>query len=421
MKECNKNVQKANSWLFLLLICLTTCLMGIGFASINIQLGITGEALAEAQTELFITDVRYVSNVNADLNNSKILTSYQTLLSSNIALSQTNNNSSITYEIDIYNSTDTDYRFKETTYMLGTDTYDNENITFTLEGINTSSVVKSRESITFRITFKYKDSTLAANNKLKSYINFAFEPNVILASAGTLKTDSTNGVYLGGLSKYSVERLYFVNHENVPANASTVWDASVEGNYAITGWAVDDDGNGNFDVYFGANDGRISLPENCSALFYFWGALKVADFENVDTSKVTNMSQMFAMSYYLVELNVTKFDTSNVTTMFNMFNSVYQVKVFDLSSFDFSSATTINGILNGTKPQLVRFDNATFSKFSNFNNVIPKISEEMSIVFKNEEEKNYFLNKNSSSIGAQTEFLTVDEYNAKYPGGKPIQ
>ena len=46
MKECNKNVQKANSWLFLLLICLTTCFMGIGFASINIQLGITGEVLA---------------------------------------------------------------------------------------------------------------------------------------------------------------------------------------------------------------------------------------------------------------------------------------------------------------------------------------------------------------------------------------
>ena len=125
MKDSKKKVPKSNSWIFLLLICITTCFMGIGFANINIQLGISGDVLAEAQTELFITDVRYVSDVNADLNNSKILTSYQTLLSSNIALSQTNNNSSITYEVVIYNSTDTDYRFKETTYMLGTDTYDN--------------------------------------------------------------------------------------------------------------------------------------------------------------------------------------------------------------------------------------------------------------------------------------------------------
>ena len=69
MKDSKKKVQKSNSWIFLLLICITTCFMGIGFASINIQLGITGEALAEAQTELFITDVRYVSDVNADLSN----------------------------------------------------------------------------------------------------------------------------------------------------------------------------------------------------------------------------------------------------------------------------------------------------------------------------------------------------------------
>lgn len=420
MKDSKKKVPKSNSWIFLLLICITTCFMGIGFASINIQLGISGDAIAEAQTELFITDVRYVSDVNADLNNSKILTSYQTLLSSNIALSQTNNNSSITYEVVIYNSTDTDYRFKETTYMLGTDTYDNENITFTLDGINTSSVVKSKDSITFRITFKYKDNLLAANNRLKSYINFAFEPNVILASAGTLKSDSTNGVYLGSYSKYDVEKIYFVDHENYPANA-TVWDASVEGNYAITGWAIDDDGNGKKEVYIGANNGRISLPENCSNMFYYWSSLKVADFANVDTSKVTNMSNMFYFAMALEEINVSTFDTSNVTNMRNMFYYLYKVKVFDLSSFDFSKAPDVYGFMTGASPQLVRLDNATFSNYSSINGLVYYNTNEMTVVFKNEEEKNNFLDKNISSIGAKTEFLTVDEYNAKYPNGKEIQ
>ena len=420
MKDSKKKVQKSNSWIFLLLICITTCFMGIGFASINIQLGISGEVLAEAQTELFITDVRYVSDVNADLNNSKILTSYQTLLSSNIALSQTNNNSSITYEVVIYNSTDTDYRFKETTYMLGTDTYDNENITFTLDGINTSSVVKSKDSITFRITFKYKDNLLAANNKLKSYINFAFEPNIILASAGTLKSDSINGVYLGSYSKSDVEKIYFVDHENYPANA-TVWDASVEGNYAITGWAIDDDGNGKKEVYIGANNGRISFPENCSNMFYWWGSLKVADFANVDTSKVTDMSNMFYYSMALEEINLTSFDISNLTTMKYMFYLCGNVKVFDFSSFDFSNAPNHFGAMTGTKPQLIRYDNASFSSYSNINGLVYHNTEDMTVVFKNEEEKNDFLDKNTSTIGNKTEFLTVDEYNAKYPNGKEIQ
>ena len=420
MKDSKKKVPKSNSWIFLLLICITTCFMGIGFASINIQLGITGEALAEAQTELFITDVRYVSDVNADLNNSKILTSYQTLLSSNIALSQTNNNSSITYEIDIYNSTDTDYRFKETTYMLGTDTYDNENITFTLDGINTSSVVKSKDSITFRITFKYKVNLLAANNKLKSYINFAFEPNIILASAGTLKSDSTNGVYLGSYSKSDVEKIYFVDHENYPANA-TVWVASVEGNYAITGWAKDNDGNGKKEVYIGANNGRISLPENCSNMFYNWSSLKVADFANVDTSKVTNMSNMFYFSMALEEINVTSFDISNLTTMKYMFYQCGNIKVFDFSSFDFSNAPDHYGAMLSTKPQLIRYDNASFSSYSYINGLVYHNTGDMTVVFKNEEEKNDFLDKNAGAVGAKTEFLTVDEYNAKYPNGKEIQ
>lgn len=421
MKDSKKKVQKSNSWIFLLLICILTCFMGIGFASINIQLGITGEALAEAQTELFITDVNYVSDVNADLNNSKILTSYQTLLSSNIALSQTNNNSNITYEVVIYNSTNKDYKFKETTYMLGNDTYDNENIIFTLDGLNKGSIVKSKESITFRITFKYKDNILAVNNKLNSYINFAFEPNIILASAGTLNIDSTNGVFGGSIQKYSVEKLYFVDHENVPANAKFVWDASVEGDYAVTAWALDDDGNGNYDIYLGADNGRISLPENCSNLLYYWSVLTVADFSNVNTSNVTNMSNMFAMSLSLLELDISSFDTSKVTTMYNMFSTVYKLKVFDLRNFNFTSATTINGLLTGTSPQLIRLDNATFSQFTSVNGVIPYSSNDMTVVFKNEEEKNMFLDKNSSSVGPKTEFLTIDEYNTKYPNGKEIQ
>ena len=416
MKDSKKKVPKSNSWIFLLLICITTCFMGIAFASINIQLGITGEALAEAQTELFITDVRYVSDVNADLNNSKILTSYQTLLSSNIALSQTNNNSSITYEVVIYNSTDTDYRFKETTYMLGTDTYDNENITFTLDGINTSSVVKSKDSITFRITFKYKDNLLAANNKLKSYINFAFEPNVILASAGTLNSDSTFGVFGGSVAKGSVERIYFVNHDNVPANASAGWDASVEGNYAITGWAVDDNGNGIFEIYLGANNGRISLPSSCYMLFYWYTSLISIDFANVDTSKVTDMSYMFAYSYYITDLNLSTFDTSNVKTFSYMFSALSRVERYDLSSFETSNATNMYYVFSGSEPKLVRLDKASFTHLSTGKVIIPNVSGDLTVVVKDTTEK-YWLEDNAYH-GANTEILTVDEYNAKYPNGK---
>ena len=96
------------------------------------------------------------------------------------------------------------------------------------------------------------------------------------------------------------------------------------------------------------------------------------------------------------------------------------VSVVDLSSFDFSSVTSMRSFSTGTSPQLIRLDNATFSHFSTINGLIYYNTNEMTVVFKNEEEKNNFLNKNTSSIGSKTEFLTVDEYNTKYPNGKEI-
>ena len=103
MKDCKKKVQKSNSWIFLFLICLATCFMGIGYARIDIILEIAGNLAAEPQDNIFITEVNYVSNVGADLDNSEILDTYQTNLTSEIVLSTTDANSKITYEIKIYN------------------------------------------------------------------------------------------------------------------------------------------------------------------------------------------------------------------------------------------------------------------------------------------------------------------------------
>ena len=41
--------------------------------------------------------------------------------------------------------------------------------------------------------------------------------------------------------------------------------------------------------------------------------------DNLETSKVTNMSYMFTQNKYLFELNLSNFDTSNVTNFFDMF------------------------------------------------------------------------------------------------------
>lgn len=435
MKDANKKVQNLNSWLFLFFICLSTGLMGIGFAQINTSLEITGNVTAESQDDVFITDVNYVSNVGADLSNSKIQSTYQTILNSDIVLSSTNGNSSITYEIVIYNSNDLDYKFVKTEYMLGENTYDNTNILFRLDNIYQGDILKSKKSITFRITFYYKNNTVPASNQLKSLINFVFEPNTEVVSAGTLINigNTASGIFGSNLSKTSVEKIYFVNHENVPAGASSTWDASIEGNYSITGWAIDEDKNGMVEVYLGADDGRITLPQDASYMFAGYSSTTTMDFSNIDTSKSTSMAYMFSnslalstldlsnfdtsnvtnmssMFYYvtgLTKLDLSMFKTSNVTNMANMFYFAYNLTELDLSGFETTSVTNMNYMFYYLyKLQKLQLNSATFTHSLNASNTFYYVSSSVYIIAKDDEARDWIQTKFGAGKGT---IVTVAE------------
>lgn len=435
MKDSKKKVQKSNSWIFLLLICLATCFMGVGFAKIDILLGITGNVEAESQDNIFITEVNYVSDIGADLNNSKILNSYQTILNSSIVLSKMDGNSSITYEIKVYNSTDSDYKFDKTDYMLGADTYDNENITFSLDGISKGDILKSKQNISFKITFYYRNNIISDNNQLRSFINFKFEPNVELVSAGTLINvrNISTGIFGSSLSKERIEKIHFVNYEDVPTEASSTWDASVEGNYSITGWATDEDRNGMYDVYLGADNGRITLPSDSTYIFAGYSSLTTIDFDNIDTSQVTNMSYMFSnsialksldfsnfdttnvtnmasMFYYvtgITELDLSSFNTSNVTNMTNMFYFAYGLTSLDLSSFDTSNVTNMNTMCYYLyKLQTLKLNSATFTHSPNSSNVFYYVSSSVYIIAKDDDARDWIQAKLGSGKGT---IVTVAE------------
>lgn len=158
------------------LIILSVLFMCIGYASINsISMDIRGDVIAEGQDGIFITKGVYKSDVDADVNNSKIVNMYQALFESNIELSSSNPNSSITYQISIYNSNSVAYAFDKVDYLLGDDTYSNEDIIFSIEGLDKGDVINSGETITFNITFRYNEGILSDNSVLKSLLNFKFE------------------------------------------------------------------------------------------------------------------------------------------------------------------------------------------------------------------------------------------------------
>lgn len=171
-----KKIPNSYKMTFPFLLLIATFFMGIGYASINsITADISGIAVANKQDGIFITDVDYDSDNEANLDRTKIISKYQTTLNSRVVLSDTNNNSSITYKITVYNSTDDDYIFTEVKYILGNDTYDNENISFKLINLDEKTLLPAKDSVTFYVKFYYSNNEVADNNVLNSFLNFSFK------------------------------------------------------------------------------------------------------------------------------------------------------------------------------------------------------------------------------------------------------
>ena len=145
-KGFDKMKKKKVNRLYTCLIIVLICLLAIGYATVeSIILDITGSGNADLQDGIYITEVNYDKSVGADTENSEIIYAHQTLLNSNIILSETDQNSSITYEITIYNSNDTCYAFDEVKYIVGDETYSNEDITFELNNLSHSYILCSKK------------------------------------------------------------------------------------------------------------------------------------------------------------------------------------------------------------------------------------------------------------------------------------
>lgn len=219
MKSKKEKKHNTNSWIFLLLICIATCFMSMGYAAIDsIKSEISGTLLAQAQDGIFITDAIYSSDVNAELANSEIKQFYQTMLESTVTLSDTDINSSITYTITIYNSSAQDYYFAETKYV--DDFYDNANIKFELTGLNIGDILKSKESVTFDITFLYAVDVIPEIRTLNSYIKFSFENtyNVTYANIDNSGSEYPSQVFVGETLQIDLSENYSTLYAKVKMN-----------------------------------------------------------------------------------------------------------------------------------------------------------------------------------------------------------
>lgn len=186
------------------IIFFISILMSIGYATINtINLDITGTSVALEQSGVLITNVSYKNNVDANTSSSKINPTIGSVLNSTVVLSTSNAASEITYTITLFNNKEYDCIFKETVYE--SNFYDNYNIIFELSNtLQTDTIIKTNESLSFDITFKYKDGVTPSNtnNMLNSYINFKF-----IRAPYQLEQYSTPGYYIYTIPESGIYRI----------------------------------------------------------------------------------------------------------------------------------------------------------------------------------------------------------------------
>jgi surface protein len=90
-----------------------------------------------------------------------------------------------------------------------------------------------------------------------------------------------------------------------------------------------------------------SKVTDMSEMFQYCRLLTSLDLSNFNTSNVTNMSEMFQYCRLLTSLNISNFNTSKVTDMSEMFSGCHQLTSLDLSNFNTSNVTNMEGMFGG--------------------------------------------------------------------------
>ena len=100
-------------------------------------------------------------------------------------------------------------------------------------------------------------------------------------------------------------------------------------------------GSGNDTLYYTEAD-KIYLNPDCSGMFY-WRSYTSIDLSSFDTSRVTNMSDMFRNIQSELSLDLRNFDTGNVTNMsFMFFGSKKLTEIKGLEDLDTGNVTNMS-------------------------------------------------------------------------------
>ena len=192
------------------------------------------------------------------------------------------------------------------------------------------------------------------NGSGTSYTDKASVKNLTSTNGGTITLYAQWKSVTATLSKTNWNKIYDKKVTSFEKGTKTVAEAA-----ATAGAVRIDDGTGapvwaykeGTKLCYVADVSKIFMPADSSYWFaykedgeYVNTAITSIDLSVMDTSKATNMSNMFNQCKNLLSLDVSKFNTSNVVYMTSMFSKCSKLTSLDLSNFDTSKVNDMNSM-----------------------------------------------------------------------------
>ncbi len=239
-----------------------------------------------------------------------------------------------------------------------------------------AGIFKSKTSThSYNLRIFYKETGENQNNgQGKGFAGYVKIDSGSTLAYDALATVSYTGYHLnakpsafnGPITREEVETIVFNNTNTIPTNAINSWDVSDKQNGSVMAYTLDEDNDGLYEVYIGQNGGVVANP-NSKNLFEYFSKLETLNLNNLDTSKVTDMSRMFYGSK-ATTLDLSNFNTSKVTNMSSMFDGSVAT-ILDLTSFDTSNVTDMSDMFYGSKATTLDLSNFDTSKVTNMSSM----------------------------------------------------
>ena len=211
-------------------------------------------------------------------------------------------------------------------------------------GINTSSVAEKNQPVNTMTSSSNQDTNNTTIVNPAAVSDNQINGNSTNTAASSEQSDTTNIIAQGtwGTSKwdYTQEDENYILH----LHAGTL-------GVPVTDWLGYSEGIESLNTAFGQQltqiviDPGVIANQNSCSLFKYLGNLKtIKGLENLDTSQVTDMSEMFCSCRGLTSLNLSNWDTSQVTDMYSMFEDCLGLTSLDLSNWNTSKVINMDSM-----------------------------------------------------------------------------